>query len=108
MHSLETMTRLQAEAAERELARAYGRAASMDHLPLGPGRPFGLGERIRRLRTALLAVAAFLAFGCAEREREPDRSDPFEPPPAIVLRPVALVFQGPEVVGAVWSETAPR
>ncbi len=108
MHSLDTLRRLNNEQAERELSRAYGRAVLDSEAPLGPGRPFGLAVVLRRLRSALVAVTASLLYGCAHERAPvtPDIAGPCPPPPALVLRPVAVAVDAGEVVAVEYGGPA--
>ena len=99
MHSLETLARLNNDAARADLERAYGRAMiENDRTNLGPERRNRLHERIRRLRAALLALIAALSPGCdPDRDKGPvvivDPGPPFGPSGA---RPRPAVHHYPD------------
>src|SRR6185503_10514183 len=113
MHSLETLAPINAEAARRELTHRLGTAAMDDPLPLGPGRPFGLGWRLTMLRARLLAIAAeLLLIGCAAKPGGPELAGPcppLPPGPVVTVRAVAVDATTGAVVGALYTgETGAR
>lgn len=100
MHSLETIVRLNDQAAERELARDYGRAHVQSTADLvGPGprmteeRARAHAGRIVALRARLLAVLAALVASCGPDSgpADPELAGPC-PGPSITLRAAILVL----------------
>lgn len=101
MHDLDTIVRLNREAEERALSLAYGRAMiANDQTGLGPETRNALHARLRRLRAALLALAAtVMGSACGpDRADGPDRSIVFPAPHDV--RPSYRVTVLRDVAGA--------
>lgn len=89
MHSLETLHRLNAEAAERELAVERGRLTTrLDRLDTTTRERVEIRDRLHRVRARLLELAVALALlpSCGGERQEPEEpvlvhdGPPYGPP----------------------------